>query len=146
MEESPGPDLDRAGEGNVVPFSGEDDDSAVRALLAEPAGGLQPIQVGHPKIHQHDVGLVVDRGSDGVVPSIDHPHDAEVAFLVERDLQRLAERAVIVGDDHGDGIVQRDRVAVRFGAGHRADGRPGYAAFRVGSGAISVVPQRGDSR
>ena len=90
----------------------------MRAFLPEPAGRLEPVEIGHPKIHQDHVRLIMDRHPHGVIASVHDPDDAEVAFLVERDLQRLPERAVIVGDDDSDGIVQRERVAVRSGAGH----------------------------
>ena len=64
VKEPPRPDLDRTGEGDVVGLPGEDDDGAARAFLPEPAGRLEPVEIGHPKIHQDHVGLVVDR----------HPH------------------------------------------------------------------------
>ena len=40
--------------------------------------------------------------SDGLLAAVDHLDHREVPLLVERDLQGLAERAVIVGDDHAD--------------------------------------------
>jgi hypothetical protein len=52
---------------------------------------------------------------------------------------------MIVRDDDRDRIGKRARIAARSAARHVADSRPVRTAFRVGSGALSIVPQRGDS-
>ena len=71
---------------------------------ANAPGRLETVGPGHPQIHQHDVGLALQRGRDGEVAVAHHLDDIEVLFSIECDLHRFAEGAVIVGDDDGDRI------------------------------------------
>ena len=98
-----GPRLDRAGQRHVVVLSRQDDHGRARSPIVDPAGRLDAVDAGHLQVHQHHVGhasrTAVSTAGGAVGDDLDH---AEVLFLVQGDLERFAERTVVVGDDDGD--------------------------------------------
>ena len=94
--------LDRARQRDVVALGREDDHGVPRRLLPDAPGGLDAVDVGHPQVHEDHVGCAVGGRADRLLTAVDDLDDREVLFLVERDLQGLAEGAMVVGDDDAD--------------------------------------------
>ena len=85
------------------PLARQDDHHGAGGLVVDPARRLDPVHAGHLQVHEHDVGLFLRGGLHGGLAVGDDLDHAEVLLLVERHLQRFAERPVVVGDHDGDG-------------------------------------------
>ena len=116
--------------------------------LADPPRGLVAVEVGHHRVHQHDVHLgVLGEEADPGRPVVGVEHGEPV------QLQRAGEREdvahVVVDDQHG-GARERGRgrgraqrgAAQRRGRGQRARHRPGPGpGHRDGRRARDAVPR-----
>jgi hypothetical protein len=68
----------------------------------DPAGCLEPVQVGHLDVHQDDVGTAPARELDGVAPVDRLADDVEVGLQLEDGAKARADERLVVGDQHGD--------------------------------------------
>ena len=72
------------------------------AALSDSAGGLDPVQVGHADIHQHDVGPQRPGGLDRLTPVAGLANDLEVGLGVEDHAEACADERLVVGDQDAD--------------------------------------------
>jgi hypothetical protein len=78
---------------------GEDDDPHRRLRGQDALGRLEPVHLGHPDIHQHDVGPVLQRRRDRLpaVRGLGHHRDAGRA---QDQPETASDQRLVVRDDH----------------------------------------------
>ena len=99
-----------------------------RAIRAEhPAGRLEPIEAGHPDVHQHDVGAEPPGQPNGRLAVRCLGHDGDVGLRLEDHPEARPDEGLVVGhEDPQPG--RRRRPIIRSGC-NRHD-----QASRAGSG------------
>ena len=88
-------------DGVLIVDAGKGDDADLREGRLQQACRLDPVHLGHPDVHQHDVGL---GGADEVhrVGAVPHrPHDQELLGPQE-GRKGLPEPRVVIDDDDPD--------------------------------------------
>ncbi len=68
----------------------------------QPPRGLDPVQLGHPDVHQHDVGPQLARLVDGLEPVAGLADDLEIVLGVEDHAEAGAHERLVVGDQQAD--------------------------------------------
>lgn len=97
-------EADRAQQVIVVVVDGEHDDLGRGKLFAQQGGGLEAVHDGHLDVHHDDVG-VQRLGLFECVDAVDGlPDDVEVGLSVDDGGERAAEQALVVDDEHADGL------------------------------------------
>ena len=113
----------------VVVEGGEDEhvDAREVGVGGDLAGRAQPVDAGHPDVHQHHVGVglagQVDRGGS-VGGLTDHDH---AGLGVDEYPEAAPHECFVVGDEHADGLGQsmaRAHVVIIAGPGSAARRRP----------------------
>jgi hypothetical protein len=101
LEEIPGrARLDGVVEIGFLVADRQHDDLGAGGDLLDGGACLDPAPLGHPHIHQDDVGQQVGGLLDGLGAVARLPHDLDVLLGREHDLQAPAEQGVVV--DHKD--------------------------------------------
>src|ERR1700733_15942207 len=127
-----GAGLQRPDDRVVVRVRGEHDDARPGVLGGDAARGADPVAAGHVQVHEHDLGLHLrDQVSRGVPVRRLTRHD-DAGESAEQQDQALADRGVVVGDDH------RDRLG-RVPGAHAGILRPTRHSPSAGP-AVSVPP------
>ena len=71
-------------------------------LREQPPRRLDPIELGHADVHQHDVGLELADLLDGVEPVGRLANHLEVVLRVEDHAEAGAHQRLVVGDQQSD--------------------------------------------
>ncbi len=66
-------------------------------------GGCDPVEVGHPHVHQHDVGSRSLRFGDGLSTVGGLRDDFEVGLGIDQSGEAAPHELLVVGDDDADG-------------------------------------------
>ena len=120
-----GPGLDGAPQESGAPEGGDDEDPRGRQPLQEPRGRAQPVSAGHVDVHKNDVGPVLERDGQNIVPVSDLGDDLDVGFQGEQRGQRPAHHGLVIGQHHSDHRSSPSLV-VHLGLVHQQQ-RMGYA-------------------
>jgi len=80
----------------------QDPRPAVGRRFYDPAGGFDPVEVGHPDVHDHDVGIALAAESHRRGPVDGEPDDVEVVLGGEDRAEGGAHDVLVVGDDDAD--------------------------------------------
>ena len=95
----------------VVVEGGEDEhvDVGEVGVGGDLVGGAQPVDAGHPDVHEHDVGVglpgQLHRGGS-VAGFADHDH---AGLGVDEHPEAAPDEGLVVGDEHADGLGHRAR-------------------------------------
>jgi hypothetical protein len=81
----------------------EDEDARGGFHRREAPGRLEPVDVGHPDVHQRDVGCKAPDGGDGLLAVGSFVEVLDVRLLVEQRAKAGPDHRLIVGDDDADG-------------------------------------------
>ena len=111
-------------------------DAARSGSAAICAGGLEPVQPGHPDVHEHDVGAGRADERDGLVAVRGLPDDLDVVLGIEQRTQPGPQQRLVVGQhdpDHcgapgGRGRHARPAAAARGRRRRRPDVPPSATA------------------
>jgi hypothetical protein len=78
------------------------DDLGARHSVLDGGGGVDPAALGHPDVHQHDVGggLGGDLQRLGAVAGL--TDDLDVGLGTQHHLQAAPEKRMVVDDQHPD--------------------------------------------
>jgi hypothetical protein len=88
----------------LVEIEGREDEDARGGLhRREASGRLEPVDVGHPDVHQRDVGSKAPDGGHGLLPVGGFAEDLDARLLVEQGAKARPHHGLIVGDDDADG-------------------------------------------
>ena len=88
----------------------EDQDPGLAVGREDLPGGLKAVQLGHPNVHEHDVGLKARSLMNGLVAVGGLGHDVDVVLAGEQHPEARAHHRLIVGHEDADG--HRRRLAV----------------------------------
>ena len=66
------------------------------------AGRLEPVEPGHPDVHQHDVGPQPRRGLEALAAVGGLADDLDVVAAAEHQRQRRPDERVVVDHEHPD--------------------------------------------
>src|SRR4029077_13503896 len=82
----------------LVEVKGRQNDHAGTSQLRvgrDQMGGLDAVQPGHADVHQHDIGLIPARNSDGIAPVARFLDDVDVLLAGENRAKAVADEGVI---------------------------------------------------
>src|SRR5690606_2390955 len=86
---------------------GQDDhfDRVEPGVAGDPAGGLQPVELGHADVHQHHVGpqLAGERHGPGAVARL--AHHLQVVLVAEDRPEPGPYQGLVVGQQHADHVA-----------------------------------------
>jgi len=74
-----------------------------RQGCADSSGGLEPIDVRHVQVHQHQGRRKLGRGCDAADAVSRLAHHLEPVGHVHHQSGHVAKRGLVVDDEHGDG-------------------------------------------
>jgi hypothetical protein len=97
--------FDGPGDLGVGPVGGQDDDSRVRELLANPKDGIPPVHERHLQVHEGDIRTVRAELLDGLAPVAgfrDHDH---VRFALQERGDPFPKLRMIVHGQNPDGVI-----------------------------------------
>ena len=137
-QEAGGAGAERFDDVLVVIEGGEDEHVHVGevGVGGDLAGGAQPVDAGHPDVHEHDVGVGLSgqfHRSGSVAGFADHDH---AGLGVDEYPEAGSDEGFVVGDEHPDGLGHRSASCVWRIAGH-------HCGFGTGSSASTSKPPSG---
>ena len=92
-------------DGAVIGVGGEHEHFDAGVVLAQAAGGLDPVAVRHPEVHQHDVWPQLDRQRECLVAIGCRAHHLDAREQPEQGAESLADHALVIGHQDADGAV-----------------------------------------
>jgi hypothetical protein len=98
----PGAGAQCVDDGAVIGIGGEHEHLDARVMFAEAAGGLDPVAVRHPEIHQHDVRTQLDRQRERLVAVGCGADDLDAGEQPEEGGESLADHALVIGHKDAD--------------------------------------------
>ncbi len=93
----------------------------------QPAGGLDPVELGHADVHQHDVGLQVPGLRDRVEAVGGLADDLQIVLGVEDHAEPGAHERLVVGDQQADAQARLNSRAGRGKVARTLQPRPSAA-------------------
>ena len=126
----------------LVHVEGGQDEDPGGAGGDQPPGRLDPVQLGHPNVHQRDVGLQPGRQLDGLDAVRRLTHHGQVGLGVEDEPETAPHQRLVIGDqnpDHGRPPWTGSRACTAYpppGAGPAANTPP----YRVARSRIPTRP------
>jgi hypothetical protein len=82
---------------------GEDDDLRRTVAPADPLRRREPVDPGHPDVHEHHVGRVLVHERHDLVPVVGLGHDRQVVRTGQHHRQPRTDQGVVIDDQHADG-------------------------------------------
>ena len=101
-DEAVRPGLNGAPQESGTPEGRHDEDPRGRQPLQETRGRAQPVGAGHVNVHEDDVGPVLERDEQNIVPVPDLGDDLDVGLQGEQCGQRPAHHGLVIGQHHSD--------------------------------------------
>lgn len=81
----------------------EDLDSGQVLVLGDQPGGLDAVQLGHPDVHDHDIGTLGPGQPYRLPPVGGLPDDLHVRLCVDEEPERAPEQSLVVGEQDANG-------------------------------------------
>ena len=81
---------------------GEDQDPGLVVCREDPPGGLKPVELRHPYVHQHDVGLKTRGLMNGLAAGAGLGHHIDVPLAGEQHPEARPHHRLIVGHEDAD--------------------------------------------
>jgi hypothetical protein len=105
----------------------------VVGLGEDPASRLEPVDVGHLDVHEHDVGMPPADEVDCVATVPGPPDDADPGLFLEDRSEARSHERLIVGDQHGHGFL--------FGSEHGGTVVTRAGARIIPRGHTGIIPE-----
>jgi hypothetical protein len=122
---TPGARLERIENRRFIGVRGQDHDLGVRLRRPDPPGRLDPVEPGHPQVHQYDVGAMASAQRHRLLTVTGGGDWLDVGRGIEQGHEAFPDHRLVVHDHHPDGAVHRISRPARAdgGAGSRSSTR-----------------------